>query len=44
MIKSLVTNSDYNKRSYEFQRFKKLRDVKNESECIGKKGIQFNLQ
>ena len=38
MIKSLFTNSDYNKRSLKFQRFKKLRDVKNGSEYTGKKG------
>ena len=38
MIKSLFTNSDYNKRSYKFQRFKKWRDVKNGSEYTGKKG------
>ena len=37
MIKSLFTNSDYNKRSLKFQRFKKLRDIKNGSECTGKK-------
>ena len=43
MIKSRVTNSDYNKRSEEFQRFKKLSDVKNESEYIGKKGIQSTI-
>ena len=38
MIKSLFTNSDYNKSSLKFQRFKKLREVKNGSEYIGKKG------
>ena len=38
MIKSLFTKSYYSKRSQKFQRFKKLRDVKNGSEYIGKKG------
>ena len=38
MLKSLFTNSDYNKRASKFQRFKKLRDVKNGSGYIGKKG------
>ena len=37
MIKSLFTNSDYDKISLKFQRFKKLRDVKN-GEYTGKKG------
>ena len=31
-MKNLCTNSDYNKRSLKFERFKKLRDVKNECE------------
>ena len=38
MIKSLFTNSDYNKRFLKILRIKKLRDVKNGSEYIGKKG------
>ena len=39
MIRSLFTNTDYNlKGSLKFQRFKKLRDVKNGSEYIGGKG------
>ena len=38
MIKGLFTNSDYNKRSQKFQRFRTLRDVKNGSEYVGKKG------
>ena len=42
MIKSLFTNSDYDERSLKFQRFKKLRDVKNGSEYIGK-GIQSTM-
>ena len=39
MIKSLFTNSDYNKRFLKILKIKKLRDVKNRSEYIGKKGI-----
>ena len=38
MIKSLFTNSDYNKRFLKILKIKKLRDVKNGSEYIGKKG------
>ena len=38
MIKSLFTNSDYNKRFLKILQIKKLRDVKNGSEYIGKKG------
>ena len=38
MIKSLFTNSDYNKRFLKIRKIKKLRDVKNGSEYIGKKG------
>ena len=37
MIKSLFTNSDYNKRFLKIMKIKKLRDVKNGSEYIGKK-------
>ena len=42
MIKSLFTNSDYNKRVLKILKiniiYNKLRDVKNGSEYIGKKG------
>ena len=38
MIKSLFTISDYNKRFIKILKIKKLRDVKNGSEYIGKKG------
>ena len=38
MIKSLFTNSDYNKRFLKILKITKLRDVKNGSEYIGKKG------
>ena len=38
MIKSLFTNSDYDKRFLKILKIKKLRDVKNGSEHIGKKG------
>ena len=38
MIKSLSTNSDYNKRFLRILKIKKLRVVKNGSEYIGKKG------
>ena len=37
MIKSLFTNSDYNKRFLKILKIKKLKDVKNGSEYIGKK-------
>ena len=37
MIKSLFTNSDYNKRFLKILKIKKLRVVKNGSEYIGKK-------
>ena len=43
MIKSLFTNSDYNKRFFKILKIKKLRDVKNGSEYIGKKGIQSTM-
>ena len=42
MIKSLFTNSDYNKRFLKILKIKKLRDVKNGSEYIGKKGPIYN--
>ena len=38
MIKGLFTNSDYNKWFLKILKIKKLRDVKNGSEYIGKKG------
>ena len=38
MIKSLFTNSDYNKRFLKILKIKKLSDVKNGSEYICKKG------
>ena len=37
MIKSLFKNNDYNKRFLKILKIKKLRDVKNGSEYIGKK-------
>ena len=37
MIKSLFTNNDYNKRFLKILKIKKLRDVKNGSQYIGKK-------
>ena len=43
MIKSLFTNSDYNKRFLKILKIKKLRDVKNGSEYIVKKGIQSTM-
>ena len=38
MMKSLFKNSDYNKRFLKILKIKKLRDFKNGSEYIGKKG------
>ena len=38
MIKSLFTNGGYNKRFLKILNIEKLRDVKNGSEYIGKKG------
>ena len=38
MIKGLFTNSDYNKWFLKILKIKKLRDVKNGGEYIGKKG------
>ena len=38
MIKGLFTNSDYTKRLLKILKIKKLRDIKNGSEYIGKKG------
>ena len=38
MIKGLFTISDYNKRFLKILKIKKLKDVKNGSEYIGKKG------
>ena len=43
MIKSLLTDSDYNKRFLRILKIKKLRDFKNGSEYIGKKR-ESNLQ
>ena len=44
MIKSLFTNSDYNKRFLKIlEIYKKLRDVKTEVNTLVKKGIQSTM-